>query len=108
MDQGVKQALKWTRLSCHRFIANQVRLQLFALAYNLGNFLRRLALPQGIRHWSLTTLRDKLIKIGAKMVRHARYVTFQLAEVAIPRRRFQQILRRIERLKLKRPLPVPG
>ena len=103
-----KYALKWTRLSCHRFIANQVRLQLFALAYNLANFLRRLALPQGIRHWSLTTLREKLIKIGAKIVRHARYVTFQMAEVAIPRRRFQQILRRSERLKMKRPLPAPG
>ena len=103
-----KYALKWTRLSCHRFIANQVRLQLFALAYNLANFLRRLALPQGIRDWSLTTLREKLIKIGAKIVRHTRYVTFQMAEVAIPRRHFQQILRRIERLKMKRPLPAPG
>lgn len=108
MDQGGKYALKWTRLSCHRFLSNQVRLQLFALAYNLGNFLRRLALPQGIRHWSLTTLREKLIKIGAKFVQHARYVTFQMAEVAVPRQRFQQILRRIERLKMKSPLPVPG
>ena len=55
------------------------------LAYNLGNFLRRLALPRSVRHRTLTTLRDKLIKIGAKMDRHARYVTFQLAEVAVPR-----------------------
>jgi hypothetical protein len=62
-----------------------VRLQLFALAYNLGNFLRRLALPQSVKHCSLTTLREKLIKIGAKVVTHARYVTFQMAEVAIPR-----------------------
>jgi hypothetical protein len=53
-------------------------------------------------------LREKLIKIGAKIVRHARYVTFQMAEVAISRRRFQQILRRIERLTMKRPLPAPG
>jgi hypothetical protein len=103
-----KYALKWTRLSCHRFDANQVRLQLFALAYNLANFLRRLALPQGVRHWSLTTLREKLIKIGAKIVRQARYVTFQMAEVAIPRTLFREILRRIARLKMKRPLPVPG
>ena len=94
-----KYALKWTRLSCHRFIANQVRLQLFALAYNLANFLRRLVLPKRVRHWSLTTLREKLIKIGAKIVRHARYVTFQLAEVAIPRALFREILRRIEKLK---------
>ncbi len=103
-----KYALKWTRLSCHRFIANQVRLQLFALTYNLANFLRRLALPQSVRHWSLTTLREKLIKIGAKIVRHARSVTFQMAEVAIPRQLFQEILRRIARLKTKRPLPAPG
>jgi len=103
-----KYALKWTRLSCCRFVANQVRLQLFALAYNLGNFLRRLALPQSVQHWSLTTLREKLIKIGAKIVRHARYVTFQMAEVAIPRKLFRTILQRIARLKMKSPLPVPG
>jgi hypothetical protein len=103
-----KYALKWTRLSCCRFDANQVRLQLFALAYNLGNFLRRLVLPRGVRHWSLTTHREKLIKIGAKIVSHARYVTFQMAEVAIPRQLFREILRRIDWLKKKRPFPEPG
>jgi len=103
-----KYALKWTRLSCHRFEDNQVRLQLFALAYNLANFLRRLALPKGVRHWCLTTLREKLIKIGAKIVRHARYVTFQMAEVAIPRKLFREILRRIERLRLIEPRLEPG
>jgi len=100
-----KNAVKWTRLSCHDFVDNQVRLQLFALAYNLGNFLRRLALPQSVKHWSLTTLREKLVKIGAKVVTHARYVTFQMAEVAIPRRLFAAILHRIRRLGP--PLPVP-
>ena len=79
-----------------------VRLQLFALAYNLANFVRRLALPGSVRHWSLTTLREKLVKIGAKVVRHARNVTFQMAEVAIPRRLFATIQRRIGRL-----CPVP-
>ena len=69
-----KNAVNWTRLSCRDFTDNQVRLQLFALAYNLGNFLRQLALPKPIRHWSMTTLREKLIKIGAKVVSHARYV----------------------------------
>ena len=97
-----KYAVKWTWLSCHGFRVNQVRLQLFALAYNLGNFLRRLALPKSVEHWSLTTLREKLVKIGAKVVRHARYVIFQMAEVAIPRRLFATILRRISRL-----CPVP-
>ena len=90
-------------MSCHGFRDNAVRLQLFALAYNLANFVRRLALPGSVKHWSLTTLREKLIKIGAKVVRHARYVTFQMAEVAIPRRLFVTILRRIARL---RPVPV--
>ena len=62
-----------------------MRLQLHALAYNLANFMRTLALPKEVEHWSLTTLREKLVKIGAKVVRHGRYVTFQLAEVAVLR-----------------------
>ena len=98
-----KNAVKWTRLSCHDFVDNQVRLQLFALAYNLGNFLRRLALPNDIKHWSLTTLREKLVKIGAKVVTHSRYVIFQMAKVAIPLRLFDTILERIRRLASLRP-----
>ena len=94
-----KYALKWTRLSCHDFVDNQVRLQLFALAYNLGNFLRRLALPKKIKDWSLRTLQVKLIKIGAKVVRHSRYVIFQMAEVMVSRSLFLDILERIGRLK---------
>jgi hypothetical protein len=103
-----KHALNWTRLSCHDFVDNQVRLQLFALAYNLGNFLRRLALPDGVRHWSLTTLRDKLIKIGAKVVRHARYVVFQMAEIAVARELFEAILKRIQGWGLPPPASDPG
>ena len=72
-----KNAVKWTKLSCRTFKDNQTRLQLFALAYNLANFLRRMALPREIDHWSLTTLREKLVMTGAKVVRHAKYVTFQ-------------------------------
>jgi len=101
-----KNAVKWTRLSCHDFVDNQVRLQLFALAYNLGNFLRRLALPRSVKHWSLTTLREKLIKIGAKVITHARYVSFQMAEVAVPKRLFRAILERIRRLQV--PEMAPG
>jgi len=85
-----KYALKWTRLSCHDFVDNQVRLQLFALAYNLRNSLRRLALPKSVKKWSLRTLREKLIKIGAKVVRYSRYVIFQKAEVVVPRALFRQ------------------
>ena len=87
-----KNAVKWTKLSCRTFKDNQTRLQPFALAYNLANFLRRLALPRDVQHWSLTTLREKLVKIGAKVTRHAKYVTFQLAEVAVPRQLFAAIL----------------
>ncbi len=98
-----KYALNWTRLSCHPLVANQVRLQLFVLAYNLGNFLRRLGLPKAIKDWSLRSLQMKLIKIGGRIVRHARQIIFQLAEVAVPRELFAAILERISRLS-----PAPG
>src|SRR5262249_35893858 len=100
-----KGAIKWTRLSCRTFAANAMRLQLHALAYNLGNFLRTLATPEPIKDWSLTTLKDKLIKIGAKVVTHGRYAIFQMAEVAIARQMFQEILRLIAEL---RPQPPPA
>ena len=100
-----KNAINWTRLSCRKFRNNAVRLQLHALAYNLGNFMRTLALPKEVEHWSMTTLRDKLVKIGAKVVRHGRYVTFQLAEVAVPRELFRKILSLIDDLR-RRPVPA--
>jgi hypothetical protein len=95
-----KYALNWARLSCHRFVANQVRLHLFVLAYTLGNFLRRLGLPKAIKNWSLRSLQVKLIKMGGRIVRHARQIVFQLAEVAVPRELFAAILERISRLRL--------
>jgi len=67
-----KHAVEWMRLSCHAFERNAVGLALFVLAYNLGNFLRRLVLPEEMARWSLTTLRDRLVKIGARLTRHAR------------------------------------
>ncbi len=70
------------------------------MADNLGNFLRRLALSKAVRHWSLTTLRGKLIKIGAKVTRHLKYVTFQLAEVAVARNLFATIPDHIARLAI--------
>jgi DDE family transposase len=97
-----KNAVTWTRLSCHSFAANAVRLQLHALAYNLANFLRTLALPPEMAQWSMSTLRERLVKIGAKIVRHGRSITFQMAEVMVPRTLFQQILDAIAAL---RPLP---
>ena len=82
-----------------------MRLQLHALAYNLGNFLRTLAMPEPINNWSLTSLKEKLIKIGAKVVSHGRYIAFQMAQVAVPRMLFAEILRLIAEL---RPPPVPA
>jgi hypothetical protein len=101
-EQWIKEgkgAVKWTRLSRRSFAANAVRLQLHVLAYNLGNFMRTLAMPKTAEAWSLTSLREKLIKIGAKVVSHSRYVTFQMAEVAVSRRMFADVLSLIARLR---------
>ncbi len=87
-EQYIKQgkyALKWTRLSCQSFKANQVRLQLHALACNMANFLRTLVLPASIADRSLTSLRDRMIKVGVKAVRPARSIILQLAEVSVPK-----------------------
>jgi hypothetical protein len=92
----------WTCLSCHRFAANAVRLQLHALAHKLANFLRTLTLPEAVSHWSRTTLRDRLVNIGAKIVRYGRSITFQMAEVMVSRGLFQNIL---DAIALLRPLP---
>jgi len=70
-EQWIKEgkgAIKWTRLSCRTFAANAVRLQLHALAYNLGNFLRTLATPDQMKDWSLTSLREKLIKSARSLL----------------------------------------
>src|SRR5437762_10391433 len=103
-EQWIKEgkgAIKWTRLSCRTFAVNAVRLQLHVLAYNLGNFMRTLAIPKAAEPWSLTSLREKLIKIGAKVVSHGRYVTFQMAEVAVSRQMFADILSLIAGLRAR-------
>ena len=89
--------MKWTRLTCLDFVDSRVRLQRFALAHNLRDFLRWLALPNGVKHWSTSTLLEKPIKIEAKVVSTARYVIFKMAEVAIPRGLFRAILERMRR-----------
>ncbi len=81
-----------------------MRLQPHALAYSLGNFLRTLALPNEDENWLLTTLSEKLVKIGTRLVKHSRYDTFQLAEVTIPRTLFAEILRLIDE---PRPASLP-
>jgi hypothetical protein len=75
-------------------------LWLFILAYNLGNFMRRLTLPEAVKHWSLTSLQTRIIKIGGRLVRHARRLVFQLAEVLVTREMLTGILERISRLRL--------
>ena len=97
-----KQATHWTRLSCHRFRANEVRLQLSVLAYNLGNLWRRLVLPPRVKRWSFTSLQQRLVKTGGRLVKHARYYWLLLAEGHLTRRLFGDMLRRIWAL------PVPG
>ena len=94
--------LRQTRLSCRKFRNNEVRLQLHALAYNLENFMRTLVWPREVEHWSLTKLREKLVKIGAKVVHHGRYVTFQLAEVVVSKNLFRKILDLIDDLRRRR------
>jgi Transposase DDE domain group 1 len=93
--KGGKQAMHWTRLSCHRFRANEVRLQLSLLAYNLGNLWRRLVQPKRIDAWSLTSLQQRLVKTGGRLIKHARYYCLLLAEGHLYRRLFGQMLRRI-------------
>ncbi len=95
-----KQATHWTRLSCHRFRANEVRLQLSVLAYNLGNLWRRLGLPQRIKSWSLTSFEQRLMKTGGRLVKHARYYWLLLAQGHLNRRLFGDMLHRIWALPL--------
>jgi hypothetical protein len=98
MKEG-KNAVKWTKLSC-RFKDNAARLQLFTLVYNLANARWQLALPRPIKDWTLTTLREKLVKFGSKVLSHAKYLAFQLGEMAVPRQLFASLLERIGRLRL--------
>jgi len=95
-----KQAVKMTRLSCHRFRSNEVRLWLSVIAYNLGNLWRRFALPRRIGNWSLTSLQQRLVKTGGRLVRHARYYWLLLAEGHLSRRLFGSMLRMIAALPL--------
>ena len=89
MEQWIKegkQTVKITRLSCHHFRSNEVRLWLSVLAYNLGNLWRRLVLPQRIENWSLTSLQQRQVKTGGCLIEHARYYWLLLAESHLTRR----------------------
>ena len=93
-----KQAVKMTRLSCHRFRSNEVRLWLSVIAYNLGNLWRRLVLPKRIDNWSLTSLQQRLVKTGGGLIKHARYYWLLLAESHLTRRLFGAMVGRITAL----------
>jgi len=97
-----KQAVAMTRLSCHRFRANEVRLWLSVLAYNLGNLWRRLALPKAVANWSLTSLQQRLVKTGGRLVKRAQYYWLLLAEGHLTLRLFVGMLGKIAAL------PVPA
>ena len=90
-----KQAVEMTRLSCHRFRSNEVRLWLRVLAYNLRNLWRRLVLPKRIENWPLTSLNQRLVKTGGKLIKHARYYWLLLAESHLTRWLFGSMLRRV-------------
>src|SRR6202163_426591 len=90
-----KQAVRMTRLSCHRFRSNEVRLWLTIIAYNLGNLWRRLALPQRIGNWSLTSLQQRSVKTGGRLIKHARYYWLLLAESHLTRRLFGAMVQRM-------------
>jgi hypothetical protein len=94
-----KQAVNMTRLSCHKFRSNEVRLWLTIIAYNLGN-LWRLVLPQRIGNWSLTSLQQRLVKTGGRLIKLARYYWLLLAECYLTRRLFASMLGRIDGLPL--------
>ncbi len=93
-----KNAFKWTRLTFRTMAANAVWLQLHTSAYNVANFLRTLALPPEMAKWSLESLREKVVKIGAKVIAHARYTVRPMAEVAVPCDLFRRILEMINDL----------
>ncbi len=93
-----KQVVKMTRLSCHRFRSNEVRLWLSLLAHNLGNLCRRLVLPIRVDSWSLTSLQQRLVKTGGRLIKHARYYWLLLAEGHLTRRLFAGMLRKIAAL----------
>ena len=103
-EQWIKEgkgAIKWTRLSCRSFAAKRGSASTSCAGLQSCNFLRTLATPEPIKDWSLTSLKDRLIKISAKIVNHGRYVAFQMAEVAIPKNLFADILRMIADLSKK-------
>ena len=96
-----KQAVKMTRLSCHKFRSNEVRLWLTIIAYDLGNLWRRLALPQRIGNWSLTSLQQRLVKTGGRLVKHARYYWLLLAESHLTGRLFGAMVQRMAALTIR-------
>jgi hypothetical protein len=100
-EQWIKegnQAVAMTRLSCHRFCTNEVRLWLSVLVYNLGNLWQRLALPKAVGNWSLSSLQQRLVKTGGWLTKHARHYWLLLAESHLARRLFAGMQDRIAAL----------
>jgi hypothetical protein len=91
-----KQAVKTTWLSCHRSRSNEVRLMLSLIAHTSGNLWRRLVLPAKIDNWSLTSLQQRLVKTGGRLVKHACYYWLLLADSHLTRRLFASMVRRID------------
>ncbi len=100
MDQRRQTGGEDDAVELSRFRSNEVRLWLTIIAYNLGNLWRRLVLPQRIGTWSLTSLQQRLVKTGGRLVKHARYYWLLLAESHLTRRLFASMLGRIDGLPL--------
>src|ERR1035438_2438189 len=96
------------RLSCHRLRSNEVRLWLSVMAYNLGNLWRRLVLPKKIEGWSLTSLQQRLVKTGGRLIKPARYYWLMLAESHLTRRLFGSMVRRSQRCRCTPDRPRQG
>jgi len=89
-----------TRLNCHRFRSNEVRLWLSVIAYNLGTCGGGWCCRRESAHGRLTSLQQRLVKTGGRLIKHARYYWLLLAESHLTRRLFGSILRQIEALPL--------
>ena len=93
-----KRAIYRTRLSCNGMVQKDVWFLLHALAYNHDVLRQGTDFPEAMDDWSLIRLLTRLIKVGAKAVRHARGNTFQLVEMAVRNRLFNRIIAAIYRL----------
>lgn len=96
-----KSGFDFDSVSSHTRIVNANRLQVHALAYNILNWFRRLALSANMRKQRIDTVRLKLLKIAAKVVHSARYITFKLCSSSPYKNEFYETLSNIGKLNIQ-------